>query len=96
MDVEVEPLFKPGSSLRDHNPTFLCNINDEISLWRVGGWLRAYTADGLGTWMSPSDQLNEIIALARRPVDVTERVSIHRKTLAKNIEQLSVYVNMLR
>jgi hypothetical protein len=88
---EVKPLFKSGGSSAE----FLCNINGEVSLWRigkgVGSVIRAYTADYNGEWMSDlQDHEAYIKKLGQYPA-----MQRHIDTLRRNIDVIKLYGAML-
>lgn len=51
MTNEIEPIYRPGVPMV-RGDTFICNINDEVSLWRCGGYLRAYAENSKGWWIN--------------------------------------------
>lgn len=88
---KVKPLFKSGGSSAE----FLCNINGEVSLWRIGigfgSSIRAYTEDYRGTWLSDLKNLEEYIkGLASFPT-----MQEHADTLRRNIDVIKLYGAML-
>lgn len=94
-DTHIAPLFKPGLSLFKRS-SFVCNINDELSLWRTDGHLRVYTADSLGVWLT-EDSLRTYAKLAANDwaSRVTPQASDKAKTITRNADALRVYMNML-
>jgi len=89
MDVEVEPLFWPGPSLR-MEARFICNIGGELSLWNIGSKLRVYGADSYGIWLSSEEQIREQIAVAKLYAD-SETIP----AVARNYETVILYMRML-
>jgi len=89
---EVKPLFKSGGSSAE----FICNINGEVSLWRIGigfgSSIRAYTEDYRGTWLSDLKNLEEYIkGLASFPT-----MQEHAAALRRNIDVIRLYGAMLQ
>jgi hypothetical protein len=88
---EVKPLFMSGGSSAE----FLCNINGEVSLWRIGigssSVIRAYTEDYRGTWLDDLKDHEEYIkGLASFP-----KFYEHADTLRRNIDVIRLYGAML-
>jgi hypothetical protein len=90
MDVEVEPLFRPGQSLIERS-RFICNIGGELSLWVVGSELRVYGADSYGIWLGSEEKIREQIAVAKIYAD-----SKTIPAIARNYEAVLVYMRMLQ
>jgi hypothetical protein len=61
IETEVKPLHTPGKILSG-DTHFICNIGDEISLFRINGSLRVYVAYAHGIWLYNEDDLDELIA----------------------------------
>lgn len=96
MSEGEKPLFKPGQALIQ-NAMFICNINDEISLWRVDATLRAYVANSFGVWLDNEERL-------MRQVEVATEESLRLITpeafrtatiIARNADALAAYMGML-
>lgn len=49
-DAAPEPLYRPGPSMTNLFPIFICNLNDEVSLWAKPGLyeFRVYGANSVG------------------------------------------------
>lgn len=97
MTEEEKPLFKPGRSLIGNNIVFICNINDEISLWRVDSTLRAYVAHSIGVWLDNEERLAhqvEIAATEKRRITTPERFRT-ATIIARNADALAAYMGML-
>jgi hypothetical protein len=60
-ETEVKPLHTPGAILSG-DAHFICNIGDEISLFRVNGSLRVYVSHAHGIWLYGENDLDELIA----------------------------------
>lgn len=88
---EVKPLFKGGADSAE----FLCNINGEVSLWRIGegifGSIRAYTADFKGEWLSDLQDHEAYI----KKLETFPHVPEHIDTLRRNIDVIKLYGAML-
>ena len=90
MSEGEKPLFKPGISLI-RNAMFICNINDEISLWRVDATLRAYVANSVGVWLDTEEHLmRQVDNAAHAPMACTMATII-----ARNADALAAYMGML-
>jgi hypothetical protein len=89
---EVKPLFKTGSSSAE----FICNINGEISLWRicngVGSRIRAYTAHGRGTWLYDLQDHEAHI----KKLEAFPKFYEHAAALLRNIDVIKLYGAMLQ
>ncbi len=92
INVEVEPLFVPGKSLIE-KARFICNINDELSLWDVGEppMLRVYGADSYGIWLIGEEGVKDHIDRATKYTGNKTIVAI-----ARNYETIILYMRMLR
>jgi len=94
MDVEVEPLFRPGPSLI-MKARFICNIGDELSLWDVGDppKLRIYAEDGSGIWLESEEKVR---AHVDRLDEINARNTVQcLSAIARNYEAIRVYMRML-
>ncbi len=91
MSEEEKPLFKPGRSLIANTTIFICNINDEISLWRVDATLRAYVANSIGVWLDDEDRLMRQVELATHAPNAFDTATI----IARNADALAAYMAML-
>jgi len=91
---EVKPLFKPAAAASG-NAEFLCNINGEVSLWRIGNYIdssiRAYTSDYKGAWLA---DLQDHVAHLRR-LEAFPKFHEHANTLRRNIDVIKLYGAML-
>jgi hypothetical protein len=91
---EVNPLFNPAAATSG-DAEFLCNINGEVSLWRigkgVGSSIRAYTSDYKGAWIN---DLQEHDAHLRR-LEAFPKFHEHANTLRRNIDVIKLYGAML-
>lgn len=98
MSEEEKPLFKPGKSLIGNNIMFICNINDELSLWQVDATLRVYVADSIGVWLDTKSHLMRQVEIAtqHRLSSITPDAFRTATTIARNAEALAVYMDMLR
>jgi hypothetical protein len=89
---EVKPLFKSGGSSAE----FLCNINGEVSLWRIGkgigSVIRAYTEDYKGTWLN--DLEKHEVHIER--LEIFPNMREHADTLRRNIDVIKLYGAMLQ
>jgi hypothetical protein len=96
MNESVEPLFKPGISLI-RNAMFICNINDEVSLWRVDDTLRVYVADSFGVWLDTEDHLmRQVDKATHAPSEVAMPMAFNTATIiARNADALAAYMGML-
>lgn len=101
MTTEEKPLFKPGGSLMSQGATFICNINDELSLWRVDSMdrtLRVYVADSIGVWLDNEERLmRQVEVVAQDRLRITTPEAFRTATIiARNADALAVYMDMLR
>lgn len=98
MTTEEKPLFKPGQSLMSQGATFVCNINDELSLWRVDRTLRVYVADSIGVWLDNKGKLTHQvdIATAERLRITTPEAFRTATIIARNADAVAVYMDLLR
>ena len=97
MSEGEKPLFKPGQSLLANTTMFICNINDEISLWRADATLRVYVADSVGVWLDNEERLMrqvEVAATAERRVTTPEAFRT-ATIIARNADALAAYMGML-
>jgi hypothetical protein len=89
---EVKPLFKGGVDSAE----FLCNINGEVSLWRIGegifGSIRAYTEDYNGTWL---DDLKDHEVHIKK-LEALPEFYEHADRLRRNIDVIKLYGAMLQ
>jgi hypothetical protein len=89
---EVKPLFKSGGSSAE----FICNINGEVSLWRIGkgfgSSIRAYTEDYNGTWL---DDLKDHEVHIKK-LEAFPKFYEHADTLRRNIDVIKLYGAMLQ
>ncbi len=90
MDVEVEPLFRPGPSLI-MKARFICNIGDELSLWDVGSELRIYGENGFGIWLESEEKVREHIVRASTYTNDKTAPAV-----ARNAEAVLVYMRMMQ
>lgn len=98
MTTEEKPLFKPGQSLMSQGATFICNINDELSLWRAHDTLRVYVADSIGVWLDTKGKLMRRVDMAAEGrLSITTPQAFRTATIiARNAEAVAVYMDMLR
>lgn len=98
MTTEEKPLFKPGKSLMSQGATFICNINDELSLWRVDRTLRVYVADSIGVWLDNEERLmRQVDMAAKERLRITTPQAFRTATIiARNADAVAVYMDMLR
>lgn len=96
MTTEEKPLFKPGRALSGE-ATFICNINDEVSLWRVAATLRAYVANSVGVWLDNEERLaHQVEIAASEKHRITTPEAFRTATIiARNADALAVYMGML-
>jgi hypothetical protein len=91
-DEEVTPLFKSGGSSAE----FLCNINGEVSLWRIGNGvgssMRVYTSDYTGAWL---DDLEKHEVHIKR-LEIFPNMRKHADTLRRNVDVIKLYGAMLQ
>jgi hypothetical protein len=91
-EEEVKPLFKIGGSSAE----FICNINGEVSLWRigkgVGSVIRAYTEDYSGAWLADLENLEAYI----KKLEPYPAMQEHTDTLRRNIDVIRLYGAMLQ
>lgn len=89
---EVKPLFMSGGS----SAKFLCNINGEVSLWRIengfSSVIRAYTADFNGTWLDDLKDHEVYIKKLKASPNMWE----HAAALRRNIDVIKLYGAMLQ
>ena len=97
MTTEEKPLFKPGQSLMSQGATFICNINDELSLWRAADTLRVYVADSIGVWLDNEERLKRQVDMAAKErLRITTPEAFRTATIiARNADAVAVYMDML-
>jgi len=97
MSEEEKPLFMPGRSLIADTTIFICNINDEISLWRVDATLRAYVAHSCGVWLDNEDRLTRQLEVAtEESLRLITPMAFNTATIiARNADALAAYMGML-
>lgn len=98
MTTEEEPLFRPGQSLMNQGAIFVCNINDELSLWRVDDTLRVYVADSIGVWLdTKSNLMRQVDMAAKERLRITTPEAFRTATIiARNADAVAVYMDLLR
>ncbi len=88
---EVKPLFMSGGSSAE----FICNINGEVSLWRIGkgfgSSIRAYTADYEGTWLNDLKEHDAHL----KTLEPYPAMRGHAEILRRNIDVIKLYGAML-
>lgn len=97
MSEEEKPLFKPGQSLIANTTIFICNINDEISLWRVDATLRAYVANSIGVWLDNEERLMRQVEIAAdKSLRLITPEAFNTATIiVRNADALAAYMGML-
>jgi hypothetical protein len=96
MSEEEKPLFMPRQAIFQ-NAMFICNINDEISLWRVDATLRAYVAHSCGVWLDNEDRLTRQLEVAtEESLRLITPMAFNTATIiARNADALAAYMAML-
>lgn len=99
---DMPPLFVPGPSVRS-NYAFVCNIEDELSLWRQRetNTFRVYSANGRGAYLNvfPSEdalRAYEEVVRGDGPYDLSRSTIELYRTIVKHRDILTVYTAMLR
>ena len=97
MSEEEKPLFKPGRSLIANTTIFICNINDEVSLWRVDATLRAYVANSIGVWLDNEERLMRQVEIAadKSLRLITPEAFRTATIITRNADALAAYMAML-
>jgi hypothetical protein len=98
---EIKPLFVPGPSVRP-NYNFVCNIADELSLWRQRdtNTFRVYNKDSRGAYLQaglvedPIRGYEEVVE-GNKPYDLGRPTVDLYRTIVKHKEALTVYMAML-
>jgi hypothetical protein len=95
MSEGEKPLFKPGIPLIP-NAMFICNINDEVSLWRVDATLRAYVENSIGVWLDNEDLMRQVEIAADKSLRLITPEAFRTATIiTRNADALAAYMGML-